>query len=235
MARSDFLVHWTGKDICTDCRALTADNRQAYVDLLLSIMQDGFWMTVPREQLIGNYTTLQYDIPMTCFTEIKLSQTQAHVQRYGLLGVGVSRRFVLDRLGGPVHYVRNHQDEFVVANTFQIFEYFRKTSNSLVGHSQANLCFLKAMSNPGTDDFEVLNENEWRIIETEAQVIAGNLLRTGKARPRALIPLKGETRLVVFPDDRTRSLALINPTLKTMLQGPSGVPMLLTIEECEHF
>lgn len=107
--RTDFLVHWTGKDICLDSQALSDEHRARYVDRLADILGKGFWMTKPDEKIYGNKNVyIEYSAPMTCFTEIRLSQAKLHAQRYGLLGVGVTRRFVLDRLGGPVHYVRNH-------------------------------------------------------------------------------------------------------------------------------
>ena len=101
--RSDFLVHWTGKDICKYPNELDTGKRNNYVDRLVDILTYGFWMTVPTpvERVEGFADSwIEYKTPMTCFTEIRLSQAQEHSSRYGLLGVSVDRRFVLDRYGG---------------------------------------------------------------------------------------------------------------------------------------
>ena len=43
--RSDFLVHWTGKDICKYPNELDTGKRNNYVDRLVDILTYGFWMT----------------------------------------------------------------------------------------------------------------------------------------------------------------------------------------------
>ena len=88
------------------------------------------------------------------------------------------------------------------------------------------------MSDNNKDNFVYLNEQEWRIIQTHRQVERNNILETGLNRPKYRIPLKlDDIRLVVFPDDRTRSLALDHADLTDLRQAGRGPP-LLTIEEC---
>src|SRR5260221_14510840 len=124
--RSSLLVHWTGKDICTNRNDLSDSHRRDYVERARSILQDGFWVTRPKEQLIGSSpgsdasSSCDYVIDVSCFTEVRLSQAELHSQRYGLLGIGVERKFVLDRRGGPVHYVRNASCETVVGNSLAL-------------------------------------------------------------------------------------------------------------------
>src|SRR6185369_5575847 len=117
--RTDLLVHWTGRDIVTNRFSVNDEHRQRYIERLVDIIDNGFWMTTPTERIQGGgglNSWIQYLAHMTCFTEVRLSQTELHTQRYGLLGVGVSRRFVLERYGSPVHYVRNHCSECIVEN-----------------------------------------------------------------------------------------------------------------------
>jgi len=98
-----------------------------------------------------------------------------------------------------------------------------------------NSAFLKAMSDKNTDNFIYLNEQEWRIIHTFPQLELKNILKTGVDRPEYRIPLKlDDIRLLVFPDDRTRSLALAHADL-TDLRQAGWVPPLLTVEECGQF
>jgi hypothetical protein len=105
--RSALLTHWTGKDIQTEARLLDANSRARYVTRLRDTLRSGLWMTVPSETLVGHAgasapARIQYHTPMTCFTELRLSQSQPHHIRYGLLGLVVDRMFVLQRSGGPV-------------------------------------------------------------------------------------------------------------------------------------
>lgn len=115
--RSDFLVHWTGKDIQKDYRKLRdcQTQRQEYVHRLettLDPLSGGLWMNDIEAKLLssdrvgldgGHY--LKFFWPATCFTEIKLSNTLNHTRLYGCLGFGFSREFVISRYGAPVQYV----------------------------------------------------------------------------------------------------------------------------------
>ncbi len=237
--RPDFLVHWTGKDISLDSSSLDDALRQAYVDRLAGIVVDGFWMTTPIEYIEGyNGSGINYKIPMTCFTEIRLSQTQLHARRYGLLGVGVTRRFVLERLGGPVHYVRNHPTECVIGNAQELLNVLNTLGRpDLIAYFGVNASFIKNMSDPGKDDFTYLDEQEWRIVHTHRQTHSGALVATGLSKPPYRIPVQqGDVRIIVFPDDQTRVMAHGDSRLQRWLQAPTPLkPILLTLQECEHF
>jgi hypothetical protein len=118
--RSDFLVHWTGKDIeeeYRDPRSKNNNNDQfrhgEYVNRMNSMLTDGMWM---NDQVIelnstysgGNLGMLNW--PATCFTEIRLSRTLSHAKRYGFFGLGFNRQFALERFGAPVLYVPGPQE-----------------------------------------------------------------------------------------------------------------------------
>jgi hypothetical protein len=234
--RSDFLVHWTGKDIGTDPQDTA--KRAAYLDRLVSILTDGFWMTVPTERMEGfGPSFIEYHAHMTCFTEIRLSQASTHSKRYGRLGIGVDRRFVLDRFGGPVHYVRNHPTECVIGNAQDLNIAITASGDARLKAVFAIKCaFLKAMSNVNADDFEYLEENEWRIVETDTQVQQGRIVLTGLARPQFRVPIApNDLRLIVFPDDATRTSALSDPRITSLLGRTAHRPILLTTDECRHF
>lgn len=236
--RSDFLVHWTGKDIELDLTKLNEENQNAYIDRLADIIEDGFWMTRPGERLKGgDQAIIKYSIPLTCFTEIRLSQTSSHSSRYGRLGIGVTRQFALDRFGGPVHYVRNHSSECVVRNAHRIQIALLKHCPEVANDFAVNISFIKNMSGPKLDDFTYLDEQEWRIVHTPAQTEIGNLVKTGYSQPEYRIPLRQEdVRLIVFPDDQTRTKARKDNRFNHWFQDPAApTTILLTVRECEHF
>lgn len=236
--RTDFLVHWTGKDICSDPDALNDEHRRRYMDRLADILGRGFWMTKPDEKIYGmNNVYIEYNAPMTCFTEIRLSQARFHARRYGLLGVGVMRRFVLDRLGGPVHYVRNHQTECVIGNVRELLKALETCDPQYKEYFAVNSAFIKGMSDPETDNFVYLNEQEWRIVHTHSQTEAKNLVRTGCGHPEYRIPVKKcDVRIIVFPDEQTHMQAREDPRLEAWLQTPPRTNAIqLTLQECGQF
>lgn len=235
--RPNFLIHWTGKDIAVD--ALTTAHRSAYVDRLADILTHGLWMTQPVERIEGKAGSwIEYTTPLTCFTEIRLSQARLHSHQYGLLGIGVTRQFVLDRFGGPVHYVRNHASECIIGNVQAIRAALNDLGRQdLLDSFAVNTCYIKKMSEINQDDFTYLNEQEWRIVHTHAQTTAGRLVQTGGRRPEYRIPVQlGDIRIIVFPDEQTRAVARTDTRLYAWFQAPapSGA-ILLTVQECEHF
>lgn len=247
--RSQFLVHWTDKNFCVDRDKLTPQDREKYVQRLGEILTDGLWMTMPpkppSEMLKGGGGRVHYSIPMTCFTEIKLSQTQPHCKRYGLLGVGVDRQFVLDRLGGPVHYVRNHSDECILEWYAAIGTLLKNGTMDGVQITDTHqfmeevyypfASFMKAMSNEGKDDYEYLEEHEWRIVATKRLEATGKIKPAPLGRRRHLIPLQpADLKIIIFPDNETREIA-VSKFDKLIRATPTGLPMLLTQKDCEHF
>jgi hypothetical protein len=79
----------------------------------------GLWMTKNRERILRD--VFQYDWAMTCFTEIKLSNVREHTKRYGKLGFGFSRDFVMERHGAPVHYVAGTDEDTITAHSFKLY------------------------------------------------------------------------------------------------------------------
>lgn len=215
-----------------------------YVERLHDILTHGLWMTVPDEVLVGHAgpdhpAQIAYRTPMTCFTELRLSHSQAHRSRYGLLGIVVDRMFVLERSGGPVQYLRCHHDEPIVGNLAVVFDWLKDqiqagTPRALdVRHALFfQVAFLKRMSNANADDFAYLDELEWRIVHTDHQTVAGRLVSTNSNRPPYRIPLKPEeVRMVIVPDERIR--ADVMPFLQTWAKDK--LPPVLTVDEAEQF
>ncbi len=253
MHRSDFLTHWTGKDIATDVVHLTADERQRYFARLKDTLTHGLWMTKPGERLVSAYNghpaSIELEPNMTCFTELRLSGAQPHFERYGLLGFVVRRKFVLERGGGPVFYTRQHDDDLLVACAARVFfwtaisapgsvarELDAKDVDSAEDVRKAFmfLCaYFKGMSTHGTDDFAFLDENEWRIVQSGGHIDAGRIAKTGRERPFYRIPLTPtDLRMLVVPDDQVRAQTLDDDELRAWF-GRTSIP-ILTTQEVRH-
>ena len=95
--RSNFLIHWTGKDIQTDYTKLKfcETQRQEYVHRLrgtIDRLSGGLWMREIPEKVRGHDgSKIEFGwlTPATCFTELKLSDIYEHTKRYGCLGFGL--------------------------------------------------------------------------------------------------------------------------------------------------
>lgn len=122
--RSNFLIHWTGKDIQTDCKKLTfcETQRQEYVHRLrgtIDRLSGGLWMREITEEVHGHDGSKikhGWQTSATCFTELKLSDIYEHTKRYGCLGFGFDREFVIKRCGIPIQYVSGTEDDNIVEN-----------------------------------------------------------------------------------------------------------------------
>jgi Putative abortive phage resistance protein AbiGi, antitoxin len=128
---SDFLIHWTGKDIDDELEPNWYDDHHhsttcpivgdLYLERLRDILTYGLWMTDEAEHKFG-IGSKKVTIPATpkcCFTELKLSESRRHAALYGRLGIGVKRPFLFERLGRPVTYFgygeQHHNDRFLRA------------------------------------------------------------------------------------------------------------------------
>jgi hypothetical protein len=108
--RSDFIVHWTGRRIEEKYQYNPEAKCEKYVKRLRDILREGLRMKIVEEQV----HQIQYSIPMTCFTEIKLSAIHKHTERYGCLRFGFTRSFVMKLLGAPVQYVAATQHDDII-------------------------------------------------------------------------------------------------------------------------
>jgi hypothetical protein len=91
---SDFLIHWTGKDIDRelqpnwydgDHRSLTNEEiDKRYLERLRDILTYGLWMTAEgeRKYTIGAEEITIPPTPQCCFTELRLSESRRHAGRY---------------------------------------------------------------------------------------------------------------------------------------------------------
>jgi hypothetical protein len=171
---SDFLIHWTGKDIDTEYDIAWANEHSSktkpalialYLERLKYILKYGLWMTknpedeyleIADEKIKRPYTA------RTCFTELKLSSARAHAADYGRLGIGFKRFFLFNRLGAPMTYYQHDRKNWFFP------PYFSNSSGYALDDYFA--CFLKRMTmkaEDGTLQYKYYDESEWRIIYSD--------------------------------------------------------------------
>ena len=243
MRRTSLLTYWTGKDVEIEVKHLNEGTRSEYLERLRSILEHGIWMNEVNEEVIGlgKPARIKMQIAMTCFTELRLSQSQEHNKRYGLMGIVVDREFVLARRGGPVFYVRSREDDTIVGNFVQLFQWVREQAQlgtpkaeAVFKNGKVLVTYLKAMSASSSDDYENLNENEWRIVHTYMCEKAGLIKATGMVRPNYKIPLSPtDIKMIVLPDSQTRDKVLSDTRIAEWFE--KRFPPLLTVTEVSEF
>jgi hypothetical protein len=129
------LFHWIGTHI--DSRAtdgLTDSLREEYVGCLRGALKNGLWAKTPRDpDFLGDGSLVKVHRPITCFTEWTLGQSLPHTTRYGRLGLGFPKKFVLTRGGQPLVYVRDSSKNDPYTGALKALARFFK-SGELTGH-----------------------------------------------------------------------------------------------------
>lgn len=224
---SDFLIHWTGKDIDKERHPSWGDDHhhsrtsfevvELYLKRLKDIVTYGLWMTEEGERkfAIGSNEITAPSIPQCCFTELKLSESRRHAQSYGRLGIGVKRPFLFSRLGRPLAYFgfgeHNHQDKFLEACASDL-------------QDKALLNFFKPMnSTKGKLNYDFYSESEWRILlfqellsarlivdprdsgNTKEHAYFQSLSAEQQARLKYLIPLDGWFSMIIYPSAQIKN------------------------------
>lgn len=176
--RSRFLVHWTGKELDPE----TVEGCSKYAERAVRTIHSGLWLTPCREILVGGGGAFEITVPMTCFTEIRLSSARKHADSYGQLGFGFDRSFILKSGGSPVLYTSSRRDNLLMQRVAGVLARFDGIESLLMSDGAVvengptlrdviegrdlmrQICaFIKIMSEPGVDDYKYLDEAEWRV------------------------------------------------------------------------
>jgi hypothetical protein len=129
------LFHWIGAHIEERAEGRLADSlRVEYVRCLRGALKNGLWAKTPRDpDRLGDGSLVKVHRPITCFTEWTLGQSLPHTTRYGRLGLGFPKKFVLTRGGQPLAYVRDSMRNDPYTGALKALARFFK-SGELIGH-----------------------------------------------------------------------------------------------------
>lgn len=120
------LFHWIGEHL-SKARKINDDIRRQYVACLQRSLQHGLWLKPPREpDVLLDGKHFKVTQPICCFTETSLDEIDDHSRKYGRLGLGFPKRFVLERGGRPVNYLLGKKDDVSVRAWQRIAELLGK-------------------------------------------------------------------------------------------------------------
>lgn len=235
---SDFLIHWTGKDIDrtydpkwyrkADRRQIEAEAETEYLTRLQNILRFGLWMTEEDDRTFRGVTIPS--TPKCCFTELKVSESRKHASQYGRLGIGVKRPFLFTRHGRPLAYFGfgedDHNDRFL-----------KECARDLQDRRMLN--FFKPMNSPRRRpqpgypmfDYDFYAESEWRLLVFDELLDRGAIIdprdkkyakhhdyfsslpENQQQKLKYLVPLDGWFAMVIYPSMSIRRTAQQDPTV----------------------
>ena len=231
---SKILVHWTGKDI--EKENFSEDEKsQLYVELLKDDFKKGLYTKRTSEAVIRGYKIK--NIIRLCFTEIRLSQAETHARRYGKLGIGFTREFIMDKGGRPVIYIpfKGKADgrllEDSIRNVYERSKDYAEINKS----SKRIMAHVKRMSNGRDEDSEdyedYYEEMEWRLVYHK-----NNSTHFTKDEAENVRRLKFEVsdiKVIIFPDENTKQQSLSDKFIRDYFS--EHLPIMATLEDCRNF
>jgi hypothetical protein len=228
--QSDFLIHWTGRDIDEQLdgdwfklnHSRNRDPRliNAYLSRLLNTLRYGLWLTEEAPEKLDTAAPIKFipPTPKMCFTELKLSESRSHARKFGRLGIGVKRPFLIDRLGRPVAYYA--------------YGSFQRSYDPLLTQCAADLGdktllnFFKPMnSSQNPLPYDLYAESEWRILYFQQLLKSGllvdsrdksnkwennfyeSLSPSEKSQLKYLAPLDGWFSMIIYPSIDVKNAA----------------------------
>jgi hypothetical protein len=223
---SKILVHWTGKDIESNP---SANKSQLYVERLIDDLQNGLFTKRTTEAVIRKKKIKH--LVRICFTEIRLSQARTHAERYGKLGIGFTRDFIMNKGGRPVIYIpfEIREDGHLLENLIRTV-YDKSTGNDEIHKSTKwIMAHVKRMSNEKGEDY--YEEMEWRLVHDESPNNR-HFIGEGQGVYRMRFAIR-DIKVIIFPDEGTKQLALKNDVMKKHIS--KHMPMMATLEDCDSF
>jgi len=260
---SDYLIHWTGKDIDAEHQAdwyesvHSRTNLKAeaeYIRRLQEIVKHGLWMTEEPEQRLSDPVTIPAT-PKCCFTELKVSESRKHARHYGRLGIGVKRPFLFTRYGRPLAYFgfgNRSNDKCLKACALDL-------------QNKDMMNFFKPMNSSGTLNYDWYGESEWRIIFFKELLENKSIIDprqkdnekeykyfqslTPKQQLKYLIPLDGWFQMIIYPSlaeknraQKDASLAIVDEIkrIKSLRDHGNAVekgnwPIEVDLDACRNF
>jgi len=222
---SKFLVHWTGGEDIE--KRPKGERPQLYVERLINDLQEGLYAKTTEEDVIRRLKIK--NLTRLCFTEIRLSQAQMHAKRYGRLGLGFSRDFIMNKGGRPVIYIpfEAEADSRLLEDSLRDVYNNSKDRDDIHKPFISIMAYVKRMSNSKGEDY--YEEMEWRIVHHARDK---NIIDTGRGVHRLKFK-PNNLKIIIFPDEDTKQLSLKDDYIKNYLS--EHMPIIATLHDCGNF
>jgi hypothetical protein len=222
---SKFLVHWTGKDIENKPEV---DRSQLYVERLLDYYQNGLFLKRTDEDSIRKIKIK--NLVRLCFSEIRLSQTRGHANKYGKLGIGFTRKFIINRGGRPAIYIPFEAKIGLLDESLKQAYEESKGQEKIQKPIIYVLTYIKRMWDESGE--EHYDEMEWRIVHDENPNDA--YIKEDKMKGvYRFIFAPSDIKIIIFPDEKTKKRSFNDETIKEFIF--QHTPITVTLDDCDNF
>ncbi|OPY16402.1 MAG: hypothetical protein A4E74_01869 [Syntrophus sp. PtaB.Bin075] len=152
-----------------------------------------------------------------------------HAERYGKLGLGFSRDFIMNKGGRPVIYIpfETAPDSRLLEDSIKVVHERSQDNKEIHESSKWIMTHVKRMWNENGEDF--YEEMEWRIVHrADDKNIRdiGNGVHRLKFEP-------SDVRVIIFPNEDTKRLSLEDEYIRKCLS--EHMPMIATLDDCHNF
>lgn len=259
------LFHWTqhpeekGSEtkIADECKFVpkaapkSKQERKKFIEHLRSILTKGLRFSVPKCHHVEQITpAIQTKHNILCFSEWNVGSSWEHARRYGHIGFGFTRKYIMSQNGRPVLYLRKAQKNHdpTTEAMVKLLESAIQ-DDDLRDHAQWIASLLKLSKDPrtskGSNDNDKQNNrkknvkspDEDRSFALEFGGIHGNLedrewrildANMHNDTHRTLPCEPGKLAMIVLPDHQTLSLALQDDGIREIVL-PKDKPAICMI------
>lgn len=254
------LFHWTqppdekGSEtkIADECKFIpkaapkSKPDREKFIKHLSSILTNGLNFSHPKCNHVEQINkSIQSKHRVLCLSEWNVGSSSEHARRYGHIGLGFTRKYIMSHGGRPAIYINNQKTDPVRKAMIKLLESSTK-DGTLLEHAQVVASLLKIYKDPRkpkgsrgeikarrggrTPDEERtfaldfgtghgnLEDREWRILDFNTQDVMSRIL---PCEP-------GKLAMIVMPNHETLSMALQDDGIRGMIL-PKDKPAICTI------
>ena len=143
-----------------------------FLQRLKNILQYGLWMTKHRGKDDKIREFPKPKVSRVCFTELKISDSLLHADKFGPMGIGFKRLFVTNRHGSPVFYIPAGGFHPIISETSNWYNPNNKKLKDIKPEDvDERFALFKDMSSgecaQGYITYDLYDESEWRILFSE--------------------------------------------------------------------
>ncbi len=254
------LFHWTqpadekgsSTKIADECKFIpkavpkTKPERDKFIEHLSLILTTGLRFGIQKCNHVEQITpAIKTTRRIISFSEWGVGSSSEHARRYGHIGLGFTRKYIMIHGGRPVIYINNQKTDPVRKAMIKLLESSTK-DGTLLHHAQVVASLLKIYKDPRkpsdprleikarregrTPDEDStfaldfgkahgnLEDREWRILDFDIQDVT----------PRILPCEPGKLAMIVMPDHKTLSLALQDDRIREIVL-PKDKPAICMI------
>jgi len=259
------LFHWTQPPgekesktkISDECKFIpkavpkSKPDRKKFIEHLKSILSEGLRYSCPKgihEEKITDLIETRHRL--ISLSEWNVSASAEHALRYGHIGLGFTRKYIMSHGGRPVIYLRKSEKNKdpsteamvkllesalkdadlcdhaqVMASLLKLSKDPRKLKGSVVGDEKTNR--NKKAKAPDQDGIYALEFGgiHGNLEDREWRILDPN---SQNDKPRTLLCEPGKLAMIVVPDHKTLSLALQDDGIRGMVL-PEGKPAICMI------